>query len=664
MTDNNNASSETTKPEIMAPAGNKDVFYAALEAGADSIYCGLKSFSARMEAENFTLEELGKLSQLAKGQNCRLYIALNTMITTAEITSVGKLLKELKDIVDPEALIVHDLAVINLARQCGFQKDLHLSTLTNVSLKNALPFIAKNYPIKRIVLPRELSLDEIKTLAASCPAEMELETFVHGALCYSISGRCYWSSWLGGKSGLRGRCVQPCRRFYTVQGKSKRFFSCLDLGLDVLSKTLLSIPQVRAWKIEGRKKGAHYVMSTIRAYRLIRDNPENAQAKKTASELLSRCLGRKTTNFFFLSQNPKNPVQPDEDTGSGLPAGKVSKNSKGHPFIRTHEDILIKDLLRVGYQDLPGHLVFKSPTFYPRGSKIYFNPKGKKHIKKGLPVFLLDRKDPQLEQYLKSYRKKFDSLNQQHQRKTNFQPQLPQTKASSFKSQFMDVWSEPPTGKTRYTYALWFKPQMLKRVNKHILSKIWLWLPPVIWPSEEEKWQRWISFALKDGASRFVINSPWQKALFPEKNGLKIWAGPFCNLANPLALSELFESGFSGAFISPELSRNSLLEMPKSSPLPTGIVIKGFWPLCLSRINSPAIKEKSIIQSPKKEISWMIKYHQTIYHYSNQELDLSGFSNELEDAGYTFLARLHQTRPANIPKPKTFSTFNWHNQLL
>ncbi len=663
MTDNNSLSA-TSKPEIMAPAGNKDVFFAALEDGADSIYCGLKSFSARMEAENFTLEELAKLNQLARERNCRLYIAFNTLITTSELASAGRLLEQLRDVVDPDALIIHDLAVINLARQCGFQKDLHLSTLSNVSLKKALPFIAKTYPIRRIVLPRELSLDEIKSLASICPPEMELETFVHGALCYGVSGRCYWSSWLGGKSGLRGRCVQPCRRFYTVQGKTKRFFSCLDLGLDVLSKTLLSIPSVRAWKIEGRKKGPHYVASTVRAYRLIRDNPSDPKAKKSASELLARCLGRKTTNFFFLPQNPKIPVQPDEDTGSGLPVGKVSKTSKGQPFIRAHEDILAKDLLRVGYQDLPGHLVFKAPTYFPSGSKISLTPKDKRQLQKGLPVFLLDRRDPKLEQNLKSYRRQLTALPKPDQIQTNFRPRLPKAGAKTSRVYFMDVWSEPPQGKTGHTYALWFKPQMLKRLNKHMLSRIWLWLPPVIWPSEEEKWLKWIDLVLRDGASRFVINSPWQQALFPSNYRLEIWAGPFCNLANPLTIDELYRAGISGVFVSPELPRQELLEIPQSSPLPTGIVIKGFWPLCLSRISSPEIKNKSIIQSPKKELSWQIKYQQTVYHYSNQELDLSEFKNELKEAGYTFLVRLHQARPPHLPKPKTFSTFNWNNQLL
>lgn len=665
MTDTTTTSKEKKKPEILAPAGSKDAFYAAIDAGADSIYCGLKQFSARMEAENFSLADLSRLSKLAKQHNCRLYVALNSLIKTSEIASVANLIKQLNDLVAPDALIFQDLAVVNLARQCGFNGELHLSTLANVSLPKAIPFIAHNYPITRIVLPRELTIDEIKMLASSSPPGMELETFVHGALCYGISGRCYWSSWFGGKSGLRGRCVQPCRRVYTIQGKDKRFFSCLDFGLDVLCKTLLSIPQVQAWKIEGRKKGPHYVFATVRAYRLIRDHPEDGHSKKMASELLSQCLGRKTTNYFFLAHNPKIPVKPDEDTGSGLVIGKISKTSKGQFFIRPHEDILAKDVLRVGYQDLPGHLIIKSRSFTPRGSKLSLNPKEKHPLHKGLPVFLLDRRDPRLEQRLKSYRNKADNLSVPlFKHSTACHYESPQPHAQKTKQDFMDVWSEPPQGKLQHTYALWFKPHMLKRLNKHVLAKIWLWLPPVIWPSDENKWEKWIRFALQAGTSRFVLNSPWQQSLFPLSKTLELWAGPFCNLANPLTLSELSRVGYSGAFVSPELSSRSFLEMPRKSPLPLGVVIQGFWPLCLSRILSPATKTTSIIRSPKKEMSWLATYQGTVYHYSNQELDLSAFCNELKNAGYSFLARLHQPRPSHVPKPKTFSTFNWYNQLL
>ena len=161
---------------------------------------------------------------------------LNSLLKPAELDLAGRLVEQLGRWVKPDALIIQDLALVELARQTGYTGELHLSTLANVSFPAALKLVRKKLGIDRIVLPRELSIDEIKTMASACPQGLDLEVFVHGALCYGVSGRCYWSSYLGGKSGLRGRCVQPCRRLYTQDGQNGRFFSCQDLSLDVLGQ--------------------------------------------------------------------------------------------------------------------------------------------------------------------------------------------------------------------------------------------------------------------------------------------------------------------------------------------------------------------------------------------------------------------------------------------
>ncbi|MDD3083194.1 MAG: U32 family peptidase, partial [Desulfobacterales bacterium] len=305
-------------PEILAPAGNKPAFLAALAAGADAVYCGLKKFSARMEAANFTIEELSGLTALAHEQKTRVYVAFNSLIRSDEIAQTASLVQSLVRNVGPDAMIVQDLALISLARQLGFSGEIHLSTLANAGFAAALHPIRRNLDIQRVVIPRELNIDEIKTLAGSCPPGLDLEVFVHGALCYGISGRCYWSSYLGGKSGLRGRCVQPCRRHYEQGGRIRRFFSCQDLSLDTLVKTLLPIPQIRAWKIEGRKKGPHYVYYTVKAYQMLRDHGDDSRMKKSAMDLLAQALGRPSTHYRFLPQRPWNPVDTDRQTGSGL----------------------------------------------------------------------------------------------------------------------------------------------------------------------------------------------------------------------------------------------------------------------------------------------------------------------------------------------------------
>jgi U32 family peptidase len=242
-------------PEILAPAGNRAAFLAGLAAGADAIYCGLKSLSARMEAKNFSLEELASLVRLAHDRDVKVYVTVNVLLKPDELDRAGRLIDDLGRHVKPDALIVQDLGVVALARQTGFEGEIHLSTLANVGFPQSLGFIARKLPVNRVVIPRELSIDEIKAMAAACPESMGLETFVHGALCYGVSGRCYWSSYMGGKSGLRGRCVQPCRRHYRQEGRTARAFSCQDFSVDVLVKILGQVTKVRGWKIEGRKKG-------------------------------------------------------------------------------------------------------------------------------------------------------------------------------------------------------------------------------------------------------------------------------------------------------------------------------------------------------------------------------------------------------------------------
>ena len=201
-------------PAILAPAGSKPSFMAALAAAAEAVYCGLKQFSARMEAKNFTLEELRGLVELAHARGTRVYVTVNTLIKPDELDAVGRLLDQLNRHVRPDAVIVQDLGMAQLVRQSGFAGEVHWSTLSNVSFPAALRLIQEKLPVNSLVLPRELTIDEIKAAAAASPPGLNLEVFVHGALCYGVSGRCYWSSFLGGRSGLRGRCAQPCRRVY------------------------------------------------------------------------------------------------------------------------------------------------------------------------------------------------------------------------------------------------------------------------------------------------------------------------------------------------------------------------------------------------------------------------------------------------------------------
>jgi len=326
---------KSSRPSILAPAGNKSSFLAALAAGADEIYCGLRQFSARMEAKNFSIEELIPMTLLAHDKGVKVYVALNALLKPNDLNMAGELLQQLERHVKADGVIIQDLSYVQLARQTGFSGELHFSTLSNVSFPSALHKIKKNFGVNRVVLPRELNIDEIKTMALACPKGLDLEVFVHGALCYGVSGRCYWSSYFGGKSGLRGRCVQPCRRVYTQKDQNKRFFSCQDLSLDVLVKVLRTIPQIRTWKIEGRKKGPHTIFYTVRAYRILRDHGTDPKMKKEALHMLSYALGRSGTHYNFLPQRPQNPIRINHQTGSGFYMGGNRKRNEKKTFFKS-----------------------------------------------------------------------------------------------------------------------------------------------------------------------------------------------------------------------------------------------------------------------------------------------------------------------------------------
>ncbi len=656
------SSTKNNKPLILAPAGNKASFMAAVAAGADAIYCGLKDFSARKEAKNFSVKELAPLVKFARDHGIKIYIAFNSLIKTDEINSAGGLVKQLEQFIKPDALIVQDLSLIQLIEQTGFSGGLHLSTIANVCFPAALKLIKNRTGIDRVVLPRELNIDEIKLMASACPKGIDLEVFIHGALCYAVSGRCYWSSYLGGKSGLRGQCVQPCRRNYSHNNISKRFFSCRDLGLDTLVKVLLQIPQIKAWKIEGRKKNPYYVYQTIKAYRMLRDHGSEPEAKKEALFLLDRSLGRERTHYNFLPQRPWNPVNTDSHTGSGLLMGYI-KGSRKKPFIATAKALMPQDKLRIGYEDEPWHSKLGINKSVPSGGRYFLNIKYFKNSPPGTPVFLTDRREKSLEKKLSALENKIDEIPRLEITDLAFKVKYPKSlrkKASPFE---LKIYRNIPFNVKQHGIGIWLSEKALKDLGKNMAPRIWWWLPPVIWPKEEIIFQKRIRKVMEKGARNFVLNIPWQTSVFKSLKSLNLWAGPFCNITNPLAISTLKSMGFNGCIVSPELGQKDYLSLPPNSPLPLGIVISGNWPLCISRTISPHIKLNKPFISPKKEKAWVSKYDSDYWVYPDWKLDLNTRQDELKRAGYSMLVHLVEPLPEKMALKKRPGIWNWNINL-
>ncbi|AQV03039.1 peptidase U32 [Desulfococcus multivorans] len=643
----------------MAPAGNRAAFLAALAAGADAVYCGLKDFSARMAAKNFNLEEMAALTRLAHERGTRVYITLNTLIKPDELASCAGLVDRLNRYVNPDGLILQDLAVAEIAREVGYNGELHLSTLANVTFPRALESI-RDIPgtgFRRIVLPRELNVDEIKQMADACPDGLDLEVFVHGALCYAVSGRCYWSSYMGGKSGLRGRCVQPCRRLYTQQGRSGRYFSCQDLSIDVLVKVLLTIPKVSTWKIEGRKKGPHYVYYTVKAYQMLRDHFGDVRKRRDALDLLTWSLGRTGTHYHFLPQRPQNPVNPENQTGSGYLIGRVKGAAEG-AYVDTREALLPGDVLRVGYEDEPWHSVIRVGASVPKKGRLYIKTGGRRKAAQNAPVFLTDRREKALMEMIDALSSALPKVTVPEP-SSGYRPGMPTKPLKSRPPLDLRVGRRLERRTRRGAAGLWLSPEVLKGIPQQRFSDIWWWLPPVVWPDEEDLWQQVIDTVRDGGGRTFVLNAPWQTAFFRDAGSTALWAGPFCNIANPLAVRAVAAAGFKGCMVSPELGAGDYAALPRQSPIPLGIVLAGNWPLCISRIVPTSAASNQPVTSPRGEVAWIERYGQNTWIYPNWRLNLEGEKKALVQAGYRVFVTLDEPVPRHVQIKDRPGWWNW-----
>ncbi len=356
--------------ELLAPVGTVENFKAALDAGADAVYVGAPGLNARNLARDLQLEEIGAMAKYCHDHGKRLYVAANSLVLEQELPKVVETLALLQTL-EPDALIVQDLGLINLVQHYFPSLPLHASTLMLAHNADAVRTLAA-LGCKRVVLARELTVKEISAIAAQ--SEVQLEVFVHGAMCFSYSGLCLFSSYLGGKSGLRGRCVQPCRRRYQWQGKGGKgegkgkggsyLFSMNDLnGLEVIPE--LRRMGIASLKIEGRLRSAHYVSQVVRAYRLVLDADERGfgEAIKRADSLIDSAMGRTVSPGYFFTPRPKEAITPYYSGNIGLHLGRfksVGRQDGGVcGMLKLKEPVAIGDRLRLHFESSGERLAFR-----------------------------------------------------------------------------------------------------------------------------------------------------------------------------------------------------------------------------------------------------------------------------------------------------------------
>ena len=331
-------------PELLAPAGNLETALAAYDAGADAVYCGLGKFNARERAQNFTPDSLARLLDYAHGRGRKLYLTLNTLVKETELSEVAAYLAELAKL-RPDALIVQDLGVLNLAREYFPSLVLHASTQMGIH-NSAGVAAAARLGIRRVILERQITLDELRKIAAR--STLELEVFIHGSLCCSLSGQCLLSSALGGWSGNRGKCKQPCRRIYDAAGRSGFLLSPRDLyGVPLLPE--LRRIGVASLKSEGRLRSPDYVWKTVKAYRLLLDGPVDSPPELLleAEKLLRSTATRRPSNGFYFANEYSSLIDAGRLGSFGVAAAKVGKYARAGLSVTALERLHLGDRLRL-----------------------------------------------------------------------------------------------------------------------------------------------------------------------------------------------------------------------------------------------------------------------------------------------------------------------------
>ncbi|MBA2133621.1 DUF3656 domain-containing U32 family peptidase [Capillibacterium thermochitinicola] len=352
--------SKSKLPELLAPAGDWETLKVAVAAGADAVYVGGKLFSARQYATNFDRDELAKAADYLHLRGRKLYITVNTLIKQEEIDDLLDYINFLSAI-GADAVILQDLGALYLIRTYWPQLPVHASTQMTVH-DGAGVRLLKSLGVERVILARELSWEEIKAIHEE--SQVEIEVFVHGALCVAYSGACLFSSLVGGRSGNRGRCAQPCRLTYTlyqttgrgravpVSEKEKHLLSPKDLSL-ITAIPQLIVAGVSSLKIEGRMKGPEYVGTVVNCYRKAldryREAPEQFRVLREELNALTTVFNRDLSSGYFLGDLGPALASPERPNNRGRFIGRVKQydQKRKRCLVKLEEDLCAGDGVEV-----------------------------------------------------------------------------------------------------------------------------------------------------------------------------------------------------------------------------------------------------------------------------------------------------------------------------
>lgn len=622
------------KPELLAPVGNVESFYAALNAGADAIFLGLPEFNARGRASNFTRPMLQLALLKAREKNVKVYITLNILIKNKEIDQLLDVLAFLNSL-KVNGVIIQDWGVYYIARKYFPALVLHASTQMGNHNSVGVNFGASK-GIVRTVLARELTMPELEKIAINSKAELEL--FIHGALCYSFSGMCLFSSYSGGQGANRGICKQSCRRIYQDGIEEHPLFSLKDNQQIFNLQKLLELG-IHSLKIEGRMKSADYVFQVCKAYRMALDNP---QEMERAAQMLAMDMGREKTTYF-LGGSISDGITYDPSTG--ILIGQITDVSRKSVSFQSSVRLEEGFRIRIRKENDDQQLYIKIEDFKLNGNvyQVYAELFGK--VVKGDDVLLVRAKTQSFSSRLGNINM-LPEIKQQPMRKQEIRKSLHIETAKSQKPMLLVRIGSPEwLPKLRfddydavilsYKRSDWEKFDVNSAIHQQNRQKIRIELPKFISENQLDFYRNLAVKFFLAGFNHFFISHLSQKMLLP--SGAKVSCNENVYVLND-AVARLMHDEKISEFVYPlENDLDNLLSMTNKQ----GIVPLYFYPeLFYSRMPVKVNQESNLFADENnKKFRIAVKDGITIvyptipvalFHYRIQ-LEKNGFNRFLID---------------------------------
>lgn len=584
--------------EILAPVGSYEGLLAAVRCGANAVYLGSENFNARRNAANFGGDTLSSAIQYAHSHGVKVYITLNTLINDKEIPAFKNELKRICSL-GADALILQDLGALNIVKECCLSIPIHASTQMSIHTLSGAKYM-QSLGFRRVVLSRELSAAEIKEIRDN--TDIEIEYFVHGALCMCVSGQCYMSAFFGSRSGNRGLCAQPCRLNFKAPGSTGYDLSLKDNCLLDFTQDLIKAG-VNSFKIEGRMKRPEYVAAAVSAYKKSVDGINTSDDKITLQNIFSR---NGFTNGYFVGKRGKNMFghRTKEDVisaDSELLKEQRRKYDKETPLIPFDAEIIVKENSPVTLtvksegetvttfsRDLPQPAVNKPLDAQSVKEKI---------AKSGNTQFYLNKFKADIDDGLNVPVKVINGLRRTALEGLNSSLKIPKKFEFSDKNIILNGHkvSKSPLLYTRFSDINTVNREILTLCDAVIINissdidkvrsllksgvRIIAELPRAYF-SREKTLEQLISDFQSAGINEFFAGNLGQIPILKNKRA-KILGGPGLNLFNSYAFNYAHQLGLCESLVSVENTAaqiNSLV-----SPIPTGAIVYGKIPLMISR---------------------------------------------------------------------------------